>query len=330
MGLAALLLTLALAAWINLPLLSQVFDQNTDVVAALPQAAAFRRGERVLIFSPHPDDETLCCAGMIQQAQGAGAAVYIVWATAGDGFEFAAAVSQRTLRPSHQDMRALGLLRTREARRAAAVLGVPASHTFMLGYPDSGLFSLFTTHFEEPYTAPRTGAASVYVTGARTPNAPFSGRALEADLNKVLDIVRPDLVLAPAPQDFHPDHRTLSYIALRLLAARHQETRLRFWVVHGGLEWPLPKGLHPTLALTLPPLAAQLPWTRVTLTPGQEALKARATGEYQSQTRIMSRFMDSFVRTNELLSPEAAAEEKPAASVVAQAIPPADTALTSH
>ncbi|WP_407938925.1 hypothetical protein [Meiothermus taiwanensis] len=25
--------------------------------------------------------------------------------------------------------------------------------------------------------------------------------------------------------------------------------RLRFWMVHGGLEWPLPKGLHPQLPL---------------------------------------------------------------------------------
>ncbi|TSA79520.1 PIG-L family deacetylase [Deinococcus detaillensis] len=301
---------LVLAAWINLPLLSQVFDQSSDVVAALPQVTAFKRGQRLLVLSPHPDDETLCCAGMIQQAQAAGAAVYIVWVTAGDGFEVAAALSQRTLKPSIHDMRALGQLRTNEAHRASAVLGVPLGHTFMLGYPDGGLFALFTTNFEEPYTAPRTGAAKVYVTGALTPSAPFSGQSLEADLEKVLSTVQPDLVLAPAPQDFHPDHRTLSYIALRLLSARHQASRLRFWVVHGGLEWPLPKGLHPKLALTLPPLAAQLPWTQVTLTPGQETLKARATEQYQSQTRIMSRFMHSFVRTNELLSPEAAAEER--------------------
>lgn len=327
MVLVATLLTLALAAWINLPLVGQIFDQNTDVVAALPRAAAFKRGERVLILSPHPDDETLCCAGLIQQAQAAGAAIYIVWATAGDGFEFAAALSQRTLKPNFHAMQALGQLRTQEAHQAAAVLGIPPDHTFMLGYPDGGLFPLFTTHFDEPYTAPRTGASRVYVQGALTPGAAFSGRALEADLNKVLDTVQPDVVLAPAPQDFHPDHRTLSYIALRLLAARRQEARLRFWVVHGGLEWPLPKGLHPTLSLTLPPLATQLPWTRVVLRPDQEALKARAIGQYQSQTRIMGRFMNSFVRINELLSSEALPDE-PSNRSGSGALPTADKPLT--
>ncbi|MBB5234787.1 hypothetical protein [Deinococcus budaensis] len=60
--------------------------------------------------------------------------------------------------------------------------------------------------------------------------------ALEADLTRVLGRVRPDVVLVPAPQDFHSDHRTLSYIAMRLLGARGQAGRLRYWVVHGGLE----------------------------------------------------------------------------------------------
>ncbi|WP_420597294.1 PIG-L family deacetylase [Deinococcus sp.] len=38
-------------------------------------AAKFTSDQRILILAPHPDDETLCCAGMIQQAQQAGAAV---------------------------------------------------------------------------------------------------------------------------------------------------------------------------------------------------------------------------------------------------------------
>ncbi|MEW6420775.1 MAG: PIG-L deacetylase family protein [Deinococcota bacterium] len=302
---SALLLTmLALAAWINLPVVDRVVDRSADRVAALPPAPPFRAGERVLILSPHPDDETLCCGGMIQQAQAAGAQVYIVWATPGDGFEFDAILTQKVLDPGPQQMRRLGGVRAQEARRAVAVLGVPADRTFMLGYPDGGLFRLFTTNYEEAYTAPHTGASAVYVPGALTPGAPYTGRALEADLGRVLDQVRPDLVLAPAPQDFHADHHTLSFIAMRLMSARGQEDRLRFWVVHGGLEWPLPKGLHENLPLTLPPLAARLPWERVDLTPAQEKRKLEAVDTYRTQTRVLGRFMRAFVRQNELLSPE--------------------------
>ncbi|WP_052195394.1 PIG-L deacetylase family protein [Deinococcus radiopugnans] len=294
----------ALAAWINLPQIGRLFNNSADRIAALPPAPVFTRGQRILILSPHPDDETLCCGGMIAGAIVAGAQVSVVWATAGDGFEFAASLAERTLDPGDPQMRALGQTRAQEALKAAAALGIPASHTVMLGYPDGGLSALFTTNYTETYTARTTGASAVYVRGAQTPGAPFTGQALEADLGRVLDRVKPDLVLAPAPQDFHPDHRTLSYIALRLMSARGQAGRLRFWGVHGGLEWPVPKGLHPELPLTLPPLADRLPWQRVDLSAPELRRKQQATDAYATQTRIMGRFMRAFVRRNELLSAE--------------------------
>lgn len=297
-----LLALLILAAWINSPQVAQLYDAGADRVAALPPVPAFTRGQRILVLSPHPDDETLCCAGLIQQARAAGADVTIVWVTAGDGFEFGAMLTRRVLDPSAQDMRALGNARVLEARHAAALLGVNASHTVMLGYPDGGLQRLYTTNYVRAYTAPTTAATAVYVTGALTPGAPYTGQALEADLGRVLDRVQPDLVLAPAPQDFRKDHHTLSFTAQRLLAQRQQTARLRFWMVHGGLEWPLPKGLHPELALTVPPLAAGTPWQRADLTDAQRATKLAAVNAYGSQTRILGRFMRAFVRRNELLS----------------------------
>ena len=143
----------------------------------------------------------------------------------------------------------------------------------------------------------------MYVQGALSPGRAFTGQNLEADIATVLNRVNPDLVLAPAPQDFHPDHHTLTYLALRLMAARQQGDRLRFWVVHGGLEWPIPKGVHPDLALTLPPRARALPWERIDLTEQEEQVKLQAINTYQTQTRIMGRFLRAFVRKNELLSP---------------------------
>lgn len=296
------LLILGLAAWVNLPL-TRVFDQSAARVAALPTAPAFQRGQRVLILAPHPDDETLCCGGIIQQAQAAGATVYVAWMTAGDGFEFDAALTERTLHPGAQNMRELGNTRAQEARRAVNLLGVPATRTFMLGYPDGGLFHLFTTNYLQPYTAPRTQARAVYVQGALAPGHAFTGRNLEADIRAVLDRVNANVVLAPAPEDFHPDHHTLTYLALRLMAERGQGERLRFWVVHGGLEWPIPKGLHRNLPLTLPPRAAQLPWERVDLNTQEEAVKLQAINAYRTQTEIMGRFLRAFVRKNELISP---------------------------
>ena len=298
-----LLGALALGAWINSPTPAAWFGGSMQRVAALPPAPPFVRGQRVLLLSPHPDDETLCCGAMLRQAQEAGAQVYVAWVTAGDGFEFDAMLTEHVVRPSPQGMRRLGNTRAAEARAAARVLGIPANHTFMLGYPDGSLLQLFTTYYAQPFTAPHTRTDRVYVSGALTPGHLFTGQNLEADVREVLDRVRPDVVLAPAPQDFHPDHHTLSSIAMRLMAGRGQEGRLRFWIVHGGLEWPIPKGLHVGLPLTVAPLATHLPWQRVEVTPDEEQVKLRATDTYRTQTEVMGRFMRAYVRTNELLSP---------------------------
>ena len=67
--LVLLLAGLILAGWINLPAWQQLGGSDAHV-EALPVAPAFRSGQRVLMLSPHPDDETLCCAGVIQQAHG--------------------------------------------------------------------------------------------------------------------------------------------------------------------------------------------------------------------------------------------------------------------
>lgn len=299
---ATLLVLLGLAAWINEPI-PGVTGREARAVAALPVAPAFRAGQRVLLLSPHPDDETLCCAGMLNRARAAGAEVFVTWITAGDGFEFDAALTERTLHPQGRALRALGERRVGEARAAAAVLGIPMDHQVVLGYPDGGLRFLNGVNFDQPYTSPRTGASATYLREAQTPGAPFTGEALEADLTRVLRRVNPDLILIPAHEDFHPDHHTLTLFAQRVAARLGLQGRLRYWVVHGGLEWPLPKGAHPALPLVPPPLARHLPWQRVPLAAEDLAVKTRAVNAYGTQTEVLGRFMRAFERRNELLSP---------------------------
>src|SRR5690606_16065184 len=49
--------------------------------AAIPAlgGAALDAGARILVVAPHPDDESLCCGGLIATARRAGAEVSIVW-----------------------------------------------------------------------------------------------------------------------------------------------------------------------------------------------------------------------------------------------------------
>lgn len=299
----ALLVAVALALWINVTPFTRLTQPMAAArVARLPATTPFYQGQKIMILSPHPDDETLCCAGMMQQAQAAGASVYVVFMTSGDGFEFDAAFEGRQLRPSAASFRRLALKRMNEARAATRVLGVPASHLSFLGYPDGGLLRLFLENYATPYRSPTSQLSSVGYDGSANPGSSYTGMNLERDLAARVEAINPDLLLVPAPQDAHPDHRTTSFLALRLMAERGQTSRLRYWVVHGGLEWPLPKGVHRSDPLTLPARAPGLAWTRADLTPAEVLEKARAIREYRTQTALLGRFMEAFERKNELLS----------------------------
>ena len=278
------------------------------VVDALPPAPSFVAADRLLVVAPHPDDESLCCAGAIQQARRAGAQVFIVWLTSGDAFEFDAAVTERRLRPGDVGLRRLGERRVGEARAAARILGAPQDHLTFLGYPDAGLQRMFLDYYTRPYRSPTTGLSAVAYEGALSPGAAFTGENFLRDLRVVFDSVTPTVVLAPSPEDRHPDHRTAGDAVLRLLwdlqAAGVTPPRAGWWIVHGAVEWPLPKGLRPRLPLYPPPRGRGLPWERVDLTPDEVGVKREAVRAHRSQMEVEARFMDAFVRRNELMSLE--------------------------
>ncbi|MFN3180243.1 MAG: PIG-L deacetylase family protein, partial [Thermus sp.] len=257
---------------------------------------------RLLVLAPHPDDETLAAGGLIQKVQAAGGEVFIAWMTLGDGFQWDAALLDRTLRPRPEDLRRLAERRLVEAKEAARVLEVPEDRLFFLGYPDRGLLHMFLENFYTPFRSPATHLDRVAYPGTYHPGAPYTGESWESDLRRILDQVRPDLVLAPAPEDAHPDHRATAYMALRLLGERGWLQRLRLYIVHGGLEWPLPKGLHPGHYLEVPPRGRNLSWRQLDLTPQEEERKLQALKAHRSQMELLGRFMEAFVRRNELFA----------------------------
>ncbi len=94
----------------------------------LPQAAIYflddvklpQKGEKVLVFSPHPDDESLAAGGYIYDATASDAEVKIVLVTDGDKHH----IRDR---------------RYEEFKKATGVLGVNEGNLIFLGYPDGDL-----------------------------------------------------------------------------------------------------------------------------------------------------------------------------------------------
>lgn len=268
--------------------------------AVLPPLDA---GTSLLVVSPHPDDETLCCAGVIQRVRDAGGQVSVVWITSGDAAWVDLLLISRSLFPSAARARELGERRMGEAREATARLGVAPPGQLFLGYPDGGIEQLLgAAHRAMPYTSRTTAVAAVPYADALYPGHPYTGEALERDFLAVLERVRPTLILAPSELDSHPDHRSAGRLTQYALAHYPGSTAVRYWIVHGGAGWPSPRALLPGIPLTPAPRMLPLAPAAFELTFAEEDGKLGALQAYATQLRVMAPFLLAFVRTNELFS----------------------------
>jgi LmbE family N-acetylglucosaminyl deacetylase len=275
-------------------------DESEAAATALPPIDA---GTSLLVVAPHPDDETLCCAGVIQRVVHAGGHVAVVWITSGDAAFWSRLLTERSLRPAAA--LDLGARRMNEARAATARLGVGTGGQLFLGYPDGGVAALLEVPRTAAHPSRSTAAASVPYADAVSAGHPYTGESLARDLSTVLERLRPNLILAPSPQDCHPDHRAAGLLAIEV-SARHALTpQLRFWVVHGGVGWPSPRGLIAGVPLTPAPRSRGLFPLPFELTLAEEDGKQQALEAYDTQMRTMAPFLLAFVRTNELFSTRA-------------------------
>src|SRR5262245_61053719 len=172
-------------------------------------AIPFSSATRLLVVSPHPDDETIGAAGLIQRVLHAGGAVQVVFMTSGDGYPAGVTVARHVQHPQAQDYRAYGMQRQAEAKQALATLGVPGKNVVFLGFPDSGLCSLQMTYpldngrnYLSPFTLEdRPPKADVVL-----PSIEYNGEDLTKELTWVLAHFRPTIVVTVHPLDRHPDH----------------------------------------------------------------------------------------------------------------------------
>jgi LmbE family N-acetylglucosaminyl deacetylase len=268
--------------------------------------------DRILIFSPHPDDETLGCGGLIQQAVAAGAHVRVVFLTNGDGFRVAVQRQLRTIQVTPDDYVRFAGIRQDEVRAADGKLGLPSSCVTFLGYPDRGLLPMWQKCWsdENPFWSRYTKTTVSPYGGSDRPRPLYSGKGLLAEVQNILSEERPTAVYVTHPSDDHPDHAAASaFVTAAMLQAKDaregwsQNCELSYYLVHRG-DWPNPQGLFKNDRLT-PPLEMQLAdakWSSIKLDTKQVETKSQAIEAYQSQTAVMRRFLVSFARTNEVFA----------------------------
>jgi len=270
----------------------------TLTLPAMPPVTA---RDTLLIVAPHPDDESLCCGGLIHMARQAGARVAIVWVTDGDGSRWDAMLTRHALFPGTGTYQSLGRTRADEARGAARTLEVDPASLYFLGYPDRGVLPLLDHYYEPaaPWRSHFTGARRVIYPDAFEPGAPYAGHSLVRNFEAILERVHPTLVFAPSPKDAHPDHSGTGLMVARVLAERGESPELRYWIVHGGPGWPA-RGFEPGAPQTIAPRGVGLQWEELHLDADTVQVKLQAISAHQSQMRVMGRTMRSYVRCTEL------------------------------
>ncbi len=166
---------------------------------------AFTPRSRLLLFAPHPDDESLACSVLLQRAVRAGAAIRVVYATDGDNNPWPQRVLERKWRLNTTDRRRWGRLRRTEALAALRILGVNGSAARFLALPDQRL------------TAMLTSGSGLAALGREPRSFPSCQSALEQLATIIADWTPTDLVV-PSIYDTHPDHSAVA-VMLRLVSS---------------------------------------------------------------------------------------------------------------
>ena len=93
--------------------------QAKDVTTSLPQGC-------LMVIAPHPDDETLSCAGLMSHYKSRDLPIKIVVVTDGSAARL----------PNSPSPQEVAIMRRKESIQAANLLGIPAENLMFLAYPD--------------------------------------------------------------------------------------------------------------------------------------------------------------------------------------------------
>ncbi|MCK9604324.1 MAG: PIG-L family deacetylase [Candidatus Omnitrophica bacterium] len=276
---------------------------------------SFKKEDRVLIFAPHPDDETIGCAGVIQRALSNGAKVKVIYLTSGDNNIFSILFYNQFLFPirllllNSSDFITLGRQRQKEAIEAMKILGLKENDLAFLGYPDHGTDRMFVFNWgrKKPYKSLFNDQSAVPYEESMSYKKEFKADNILEDIEKILLDYKPTKIFISHPADLNGDHWALYLyvqVALADLDKKIPDPKVYPYIVH-VTAWPLPRHYHPDLRIEPPKKFFEdsleaIGWTELKLTPQELEKKHEAMLAYRSQTRISAFYLLSFVRQNEL------------------------------
>jgi len=297
---AALLCLCTLIGWCFFTVI-----QTKKTLDSIHSSSTFpNKTDRLLIFAPHPDDETIAAGGLIQKAVALKIPLLIIYLTYGDNnawsyfWENKAPVTPNA-------MRKLGEQRRTEALSALKKLGVSAENVSFLGFPDFHTFDIFCLRWSSgvPLKTGFTNVLAVPYDTARIPGDPYTADAIMAQLKDIITQFKPtSVVLAGGhPADFNSDHRAL-YLFVHAALWEMERTEIKIFpsLIHYP-HWPRPISFRPDLPMIPPdPWEGESWWIAEPLNDNEQTNKAAALALHASQYRTSAKYFRSFVRRSEL------------------------------
>ncbi len=196
---------------------------------------------RLMVFAPHPDDEAIAAAGLIQRVVEKGGKAKVVFVTNGDGYQEGVRLQLNRSETTPDDFIVYGEQRQIEARQAAAAVGLAEDDVIFLGFPDGGIDDLWLDHWSslKPYTSPQTRLNYAQYRCSFCRYANYSGTGLMNQMLRTILEFAPDWVVLPDPRDLHPDHYTTGVFVLEALRklresgpSRFDDTQVLTYLVH--------------------------------------------------------------------------------------------------
>jgi LmbE family N-acetylglucosaminyl deacetylase len=307
----------AIAGWVLSPVANATAPSQRTARRQPPPAPAILElpeATRLLVVAPHPDDEMLAAAGLMQRVLDTGGTVRVVYLTDGDGYPEGVQAEDHVRAPTASDYRGYGRQRRREARAALAALGFgPSRYSYtFLSFPDGGLCKLTRTYWSErraAYRSPYTRLDRPPKAEILVPDTEYRGEDLTQELAQIIGDFRPTLILVPRKEDQHPDHCAAWFFladALTDVRRVHPDYNVDVlnYIVHFS-AWPFEDD---ELRLDPPPglRGGTSGWMRFPLTLVELRIKRAALRRYETQMHVLDWFLAGFARSNEVFSRPAA------------------------
>jgi LmbE family N-acetylglucosaminyl deacetylase len=280
---------------------------ETDQKPPIPSIDPIQPADSILILAPHPDDEIIGCAGIIQEALRRKAKMHVAYLTNGDNNELAFIVYEKRLTFLKGEFLHMGEVRGKEAATAMEYLGLKAQDLTFLGYPDFGTLAIFTSHWRNanPYRSLATRATAVPYKADLSYGAPYKGESILEDIKRLIRECQPNKIFVSHPADTNADHKAL-YLFLQvalsdLYPGGTNPPKVYPYLVH-CIGWPVPRHYHPELWLAPPEqfLDSQVAWSQYVLPMADLEKKYRSVLLHKSQAESSAFYLFSFARKNEL------------------------------